>query len=125
MAAADQYGDYYSYRATIYLDARSTSAFLQRPDIYMAHEYGHFWANYWMFLNHEGSLADYLSARGIDGDQRIGTTYGWSPSEIIADDYRFLFGTQTAIDQLGHVNRDLPDPRTVPGLLDWFVSVWP
>ena len=48
----------------------------------------------------------------------------WSRNEMIADDYRLLFGTAAAQSEMGYVNPDVPDPRNVPGLKDFFVSVW-
>jgi hypothetical protein len=117
-------GNYSTYKATMYLDARSTAIFPVRPDFTIAHEYGHFWANTWMFLKHQGSITDFMVQRGIAGDSRIGSSYAWTPSEIIADDYRLLFATQLAQDQASPINRDIPDPRSVVGLRDWFLNSW-
>jgi hypothetical protein len=43
---------------------------------------------------------------------------------MIADDYRLLFGTAAAQDELSYLNPDVPDPRSVGGLKDFFVNVW-
>jgi hypothetical protein len=117
-------GVYQSYRATIYLDARATSVFSLRSDEVVAHEYGHAWTYYHLYLTHNGDWSSYLSARGIANDPRVDSTYNWSKNEMIADDYRMLFGTAAAVSQMAYINTDVADPRTVPGLRDWFVTVW-
>ncbi len=43
---------------------------------------------------------------------------------MIADDYRMLFGTAAAVSEMGYMNPDVPDPRSVTGLKDWFLQVW-
>jgi hypothetical protein len=124
VASQDQNGVYTDYQAIIYLDARSTAAFLSKPEFTIAHEYGHFWSNTWMYLKHNGSTVDWQKKRGVYADTRIGSTFNWTPSEMLADDYRLLFGTQTAQDQAGPLNWDIADARAVGGLRDWFISGW-
>jgi hypothetical protein len=75
-------------------------------------------------MSHSGDWTSYLTARGLLNDPRVDTTYAWSKREMIADDYRVLFGTPTAVSQATYLNPDAPDPRTVPGLKDWFQGVW-
>ena len=52
------------------------------------------------------------------------SSYDWSKNEMIADDYRMLFGTAAAVSQAGYINASATDPRFVPGLKDFFVSKW-
>jgi hypothetical protein len=75
-------------------------------------------------MTQNGDWTKYLQARGLAGDTRVDSTYNWNKSEMIADDYRMLFGTVTAQNQLGYINPDVPDPRTVAGLKDFFVNSW-
>jgi hypothetical protein len=43
---------------------------------------------------------------------------------MIADDYRMLFRDAAAVSQAAYINPNVPDPRTVAGLRDFFVNVW-
>lgn len=115
---------YYNFQAKIALDARPDRVFSSRPDKVIAHEYGHAWTMYHLYLSQRGAWSRYLAARGLSSDPRVESTYTWSKAEMIADDYRLLFGTQKAQDQAAYLNPDIPDPRTVPGLKDFFVNVW-
>ena len=117
-------GRYSSVSGVIYLDARSSSTFTSRPDFVVAHEYGHMWTLYHLYLTQQGDWSRYLRARGIEGDPRLDTSYGWSRTEMIADDYRLLFGSSNAVAQVAYLNPDVPDPRLVPGLAEFFRSTW-
>jgi Bacterial Ig domain len=117
-------GVYASFNATMYLDARSNSLLLTRPDATIAHEYGAVWAMYHLYLTEQGSWAPWLQARGLLGDSRVDSSDVWSRGEMIADDYRMLFGTAAAQSEMSYVNPDVPDPRSVAGLRDFFVNVW-
>jgi hypothetical protein len=97
--ASQSGGVYQNFTATIYLDARSGKTFPDRPEDVIAHEYGHAWTYYHLYLSRGGDWTSYLTARGILGDPRVNSTYNWSTNEMIADDYRLLFGTQKAQDQ--------------------------
>jgi hypothetical protein len=130
--ASESGGAYYGFQATIYLKG-VTSTFTARPDMTVAHEYGHVWTNYWYFMGHGGSWADYLSTRwsSADGrvklgaDSRLGSSYTWDIGEIVADDYRLLFGSPAAISQApSSLNTDIVAPSAQPGLKDWFLSTW-
>lgn len=123
-SAAMTNGVYTSYSATMWLDARSTSRFSVYPDMSIAHEYGHAWSYYHYYLTHQGSWDSYLTARGILGDTRLGTTYAWQVPELIADDYRLLFGDAAAVSSGGYIQPLLPDPRTVAGLKDFLATGW-
>jgi hypothetical protein len=101
------------------------SGFSKNPNATMAHEYGHAWSWYHIYLTHQGDWTSYFRARGIDGDPRIDTSYAWSRGEIIADDYRMLFGSPAAVAEWPkHLNQDLPDPRDVSGLKQFLATTW-
>jgi Bacterial Ig domain len=117
-------GVYASFNATMYLNAGASSIFLTRPDATIAHEYGAAWSMYHLYLTEQGNWTPWLQARGLLNDPRVDSSDVWSKGEMIADDYRMLFGTPAAQSEMGYVNRDVPDPRTVSGLRDFFVNVW-
>lgn len=132
-ASASQSGSTFSnYRATIYLKGVN-STFTTKPDAQLAHEYGHAWTRYYLFMQHGGDWSSYLAARwsSADGsvtlatDSRTGTSYSWDPSEIIADDYRLLFGSSAAISESpSSLNTSIVAPSAQPGLSSWFLSTW-
>ncbi|HET7735188.1 MAG TPA: Ig-like domain-containing protein [Nocardioidaceae bacterium] len=131
-SAVDYAGRYSGFTATMWLDG-VTSGFSARPDDVFAHEYGHVWARYWFFMGNDGTWGDYPSARwsSADGsqtlatDSRTGSSYSWQIGEIIADDYRLLFGSSSAVGQRPtHMTSGLPDPRNVPGLRDLLLNAW-
>jgi hypothetical protein len=121
-----------NFQATIYLKGVN-STFTTKPDAQMGHEYGHAWTRYWLFMGHGGDWSSYLAKRwsSADGsvtlatDSRTGTSYSWDPSEIIADDYRLLFGSAAAISESpSSLNTSIVAPSAQPGLQDWFLSTW-
>jgi hypothetical protein len=125
-------GVYRSVASTIWLQGVN-SGFAQRPDDTLAHEYGHAWSRYWYYLAHQASWLDYEQARWTtaDGsltlatDSRTNTTYSWNVQEILADDYRLLFGSSAAISERPtHLNSQVPDPRDVPGLATFLLNTW-
>ncbi len=117
-------GQYTSFHATMYLKGVD-STFVYQPNATLGHEFGHVWTLYHLYMGQQGDWSGYLHARGLDGDSRVGSAYEWSKQEIIADDYRLLFGSATAISERdGHMNRDIPDPRTVAGLRTYFQDVF-
>lgn len=125
LAGASETGGVYSgFRATMNLQAKPGTVFTDRPDYILAHEYGHAWTLYHLYLSQQNDWTKYLAARGIANDPRVDSTYNWSKLEMIADDYRMLFGTSAAISESFYLNPDVPDPRTVPGLRDFFLNVW-
>jgi hypothetical protein len=115
---------YTSFNAVLYLDADPNTVFPLRPDSVVAHEYGHVWTMYHLYITEQGDWTPWLQARGLLGDPRVDSTYSWSKNEMIADDYRMLFGDAAAVSQAAYINPQAPDPRTVPGLKDFFVNVW-
>ncbi|MGN6607627.1 MAG: Ig-like domain-containing protein [Jatrophihabitans sp.] len=121
-----------SYKATMWLQG-ANSAFASRPDDILTHEYGHAWSLYWYYTAHGGSWAGYRQARwtAADGsttlatDSRTDSSYNWQTTEIVADDYRLLFGDSAAISERPtHLNSTIPDPRDEPGLRDYLFSTW-
>lgn len=124
VSAVQTNGVYKSFHATIYLDADAGTVFPARPDDVMAHEYGCVWALYHLYLSQQGDWTPWLTARGLVGEPRLDTTFSWSRNEMIADDYRMLFGSPAAQAEAAYVNPDVPDPRAVAGLRDFFLNVW-
>ena len=130
--ASSTNGVYTSYSATIYLKGVN-STFSTQPDSQLAHEYGHAWTMYHLYLTHQDDWQSYLSARWTtaDGsktlatDARLDSSYTWDRAEIIGDDYRLLFGSALAISQRNtHMNSEIPDPRNVAGLRNFFLETW-
>jgi len=107
------------------------SGFATYPDFELTHEYGHIWTLKHWYMGHGTSWEQYLGKRWstADGslllgqDSRLDSTYNWTTAEIVADDYRVLFGN-TAARSVGFINRYIVDPRQQPGLRDWFLSTW-
>ena len=58
------------------------------------------------------------------GDPRLDSTYVWSRMEIIAEDYRLLFGTPAAVSGMTPLNPYITDARTISGYRDCLVSTW-
>ncbi|HEY5625386.1 MAG TPA: hypothetical protein VIT93_02745, partial [Dehalococcoidia bacterium] len=80
---------------------------LARPNYAIGHEYGHVWDNYYRWMYWAGQFDAYLEARGLLGDDRVGSSKCWQPYEMIAEDYRQLFGSGEALT-LKQCNRDIP-----------------
>ena len=117
-------GIYTNFQALVNLQAKPGTVFTDRPDYIVAHEYGHAWTLYHLYMSQHEDWTKYLVARGIATDPRVDSTYNWSKVEMIAEDYRMLFGTSTAVSQSFYINPDVPDPRNVTGLRDFFLNVW-
>ncbi len=91
----------------------------------VVHELGHVFQC--RFAPRESGTAwrDYLALRGIDD----GALYSedapraYRPTEIFAEDFRYLFGGSDARDGGGIENLDLPLPDEVGGLEDYLVSL--
>jgi len=97
---------------------------LSTGDRALFHEYGHAWANYHdKVVQQDGSYSAYLAVRGLTGDDRLGRDHNWVPGEIIAEDFRQLFGSSTAA-AFDQANREIPSASQVAGLRDWFVEVF-
>jgi hypothetical protein len=117
-------GVYQNYRAIIYLQATSSSVFTTRPDYAVAHEYGHAWATYHLYMTQNGDWSSWLNYRGLTGNPNLNSSLQWDESEMIADDYRMLFGSPAAVSEAAYINPDIPDPRTVPGLQSFLATSW-
>ena len=123
-SASSSGGTFTSFAATIYLKGVNSSFSLQ-PDATLAHEYGHAWSLYHLYMSQNGDWTSYLEARGLAGNPNLDSSYAWDRNEIIAEDFRLLFGSEDAISQRPtHLNRDIPDPRDVPGLKTFLSDVW-
>jgi hypothetical protein len=48
----------------------------------------------------------------------------WNRSEILMEDYRLLFGTAAAQNEMAQMNYQIPDARQVAGLKDFLSSSW-
>lgn len=123
-------GAYTSVRSAMWLKGVN-STFSSRPDQQFAHEYGHAWSMHHHYFGDGGDWMPYFNARWTtaDGsmtlasDSRLDTSYTWSRGEIIADDYRLLFGSAAAVAQApNHMNFDIPEPGDVRGLRDYLLG---
>jgi hypothetical protein len=131
-SASTSGGVYTSYSARITLQGVN-SRFATSPDRALAHEYGHAWTMYHLYLTHQGDWTSFLGKRWsaadgstvLAGDSRLDSSYSWTRGEIIAEDYRLLFGSADAVSQAPtHMNTAIADPRNQPGLRDWFLKSW-
>jgi hypothetical protein len=125
-------GHYSNVTSTMFLQGVGSN-FATQPDDTLTHEYGHAWSMYWLYTAHQGSWSGYESARWTtaDGsltlatDSRTDGSYSWRVGEIIADDYRLLFGSDLAVSERPtHLNDEIPDPRNVPGLGSDLLNSW-
>src|SRR3954468_4833031 len=88
------------------------------------HEYGHAWSLYYAYIvQQDPTMTAYLKARGLYGDSRVGSSYGWDTREMIAEDYRQLFGNANA-QSFAQMNRDIPPASQVPGLRDFLANTF-
>jgi hypothetical protein len=117
-------GVYQNYHAIIYLQATANSVFTARPDYAVAHEYGHAWSTYHLYMTHSGDWSSWLNFRGLTGNPLLDSSLSWDRSEMIADDYRMLFGSPAAVSEAAYINPQVADPRTVPGLHDFLANTW-
>lgn len=124
-------GIYTSFDAFMFLKCVENANFSHSPDAVMAHEYGHVWTLYHLYMSNNGDKNPYLATRWVnaDGSQRLlgwpmlESSYSTAFTEIIADDYKLLFGTQLANTQRpNHLCSYIIDPRQQPGLRDWLLN---
>lgn len=127
----------YSFQAMTYLQGTSGSTFANWPDYVLCHEYAIAWSQYFWVENHNASWSSYLGAR-LDGstyngttdqylgqDPRLGSSLTWDQREIIADDYRLVFGSSAAISESPTgVNTTIVAPQNQSGLGDWLLQQW-
>lgn len=114
-------GSYAGYAAIITID---WATWLAANENALFHEYGHAWSGYFsVMVQKDPSLTEYLRARGLAGDPRVDSTYGWSRYELIAEDYRQLYGTPAA--RAGaQANGELAPAAGVPGLSDFLAGTF-
>ena len=118
IASSSNGGPYEDYRASSDL---TYLAWLD-GDNELFHEYGHAWSLYYAFIvQQDPSFSAYLRARGLQGDARVNSSYAWNVRELIAEDYRQLFGTASARSAT-QLNRELPPASEVPGLRDFLTT---
>jgi hypothetical protein len=111
-------------RWTLWLYTWPGSDFSLMPDRVIAHEIGLLWVAHHFEGTARAFWGDYLRIRGLAGDERIDSTAVWKREEILADDYRLLFGSAAAVEQYPrHVNRAIVDPRSVPGLRNFLIEL--
>jgi hypothetical protein len=117
-------GAYYNFSATVHLKGVDSS-FADKPDAILAHEFGHAWSLYHLYMTQQGDWSEWLEFRGIAADPRLDSTYPWSKTEMIAEDYRLLFSSPASLAQWpGQMNSDIPDARDVPGLAGFLENTW-
>jgi hypothetical protein len=121
MAASSNGGPYDSYEAT----SNVTYLSWLDGDNELFHEYGHAWSLYYAYIvQQDPNLALYLEMRGLLGDSRVGSSYAWNVREMVAEDYRQLFGTPSA-RSASQMNREIPPASEVPGLRTFLASTFP
>ncbi len=109
-------GSYSDFSASVWFAYLS---WLDNGDRGLFHEYGHAWTIYHeQIVQQEDGWGSYLQARGLAGDARLYSTKDWDPREMIAEDYRQLFGSDNA-RSYALANTDIPPAASVPGLADW------
>ena len=117
-------GRYSSYRSVITLKGVDSN-FASKPNAILAHELGHAWAMYHLYVTQQGDWGAYLAFRGLTGDPLLDSSYSWSKNELIADDYRLVLGSASAETEMpGYINALAPHPSTFEGFADWFRGVW-
>jgi hypothetical protein len=120
-SSASANGHYTDYHAVSYL---SYFSWLENGEAALAHEYGHAWSRYYAYMVQQDSkMTAYLVARGLAGDPRVNSSYAWSTDEMIAEDYRELFGTAEA-QKDSQINQDIPLAKDVPGLKDFLANTF-
>jgi hypothetical protein len=114
-------GPYDSYSAVSYVGYTS---WLDSGDRTLTHEYGHAWSLYYAYIvQQDPTLGSYLRARGLEGDARVNTSYTWSSREMIAEDYRQLFGSANARGG-AQINGSIPPAADVPGLAGFLADTF-
>jgi len=115
-AGKDGSGRYSTYSASVYLDYEY---WLTTGDTHLDHEYGHAWSLYNAYITQQDpTFAGYLQVRGLIGDPRLDTSHAWSRREMIAEDFRQLFGSANARSS-SQENADIPPASQVQGLKEY------
>jgi hypothetical protein len=89
------------------------------------HELGHVFQGRFAPRVSGNAWPRYLALRGIDDGAVFAedAPRAFRPTEIFAEDFRWLFGGSDACDAGGIENPTLPLPGDVPGLEDYFVAL--
>src|SRR5207248_2590607 len=112
---------YSGYSDTMYV---TYDTWIMNGDVTLVHEYGHAWSKYNADITQQDpSFASYLKARGLTGNPNLGTSWMWEPSELIAEDYRQLFGTPGSASY-PQANTDIPAAASVAGLRSFLQSTF-
>jgi hypothetical protein len=120
-AATSSNGRYTSFNA---ISDVTYLSWLDSGEATLVHEYGHAWTLYRGYLvQQDPTMTDYLKARGLYGDSRVGSSYMWSPQEMIAEDYRQLLGSSAAA-AASQANYEIPPAASVPGLRDYLLGAF-
>jgi SdrD B-like domain/FlgD Ig-like domain len=121
MSASGSEGAWETFAAT---SQTGYVTWLDKGDATLFHEYGHAWSLYFAHMvQQDSTLTAYLKARGISGDPRLESSHAWAARELIAEDYRQLFGTANA-RAMRQENTDLPPAADVPGLRDFLATTF-
>jgi SdrD B-like domain/FlgD Ig-like domain len=106
-------GTYSGFHANMWIAYLS---WLDNTDEVLFHEYGHDWGNYNAeIVQQDDTYASYLKARGLYGDPRLFSSKAWDPNEMLAEDYRQLFGSPNAA-VYPQANTEIPPAAQVSGL---------
>lgn len=112
---------YSNFHATMYV---SFDSWVTSGDNVLVHEYGHSWSKYNADITQQDpSFASYLQARGLAGNPNLGTSWMWEPAELIAEDYRQLFGTPSAASY-PQANTAIPPAASVSGLKSFLQNTY-
>jgi hypothetical protein len=89
------------------------------------HELGHVFQNHFAPEESGGTWGDYLKVRGLEDAAVYSANAPRAnrPSEIFAEDFRYLFGGSEARYSGGIENQDLIPPDEVDGLEEFFVAL--
>jgi hypothetical protein len=114
-------GAYSGYAAVSYI---TWDAWIDTPDQTLFHEYGHAWSLYYAFMvQQDGTLSSYLRARGLTDDARVDSSYMWNRREMIAEDYRQLFGSPAG-QAASQMNTEVVPAAAVTGLRDFLAGTF-
>lgn len=114
-------GSFSSYSAQVNL---AYLGWVNQYDLDMFYEYGHAWSLYYMYIvQQDPTLSSYLSYRGLSGNANLGTCLMWEPVEMIADDYRQLFGSANAASY-AQQNYQITPAAQVPGLANFLENTF-
>jgi SdrD B-like domain/FlgD Ig-like domain len=120
-SVSESNGHYGGYHAASYV---TYASWYGQGDDVLFHEYGHAWSWYYAYMvQQDPNFTGYLKARGLAGDSRIDSAYQWQPAELIAEDYRQLFGTANAASY-PQMNRQILAAAQVAGLKDYLQSTF-